>query len=219
MITLLPSVLSADFANLGNELDTLKKSGVTEVHVDVMDGMFVPSISFGMPVIASMRKVSDLTFDVHMMVEEPGRYIDDMVKVGADAIGVHAEACKHLDRTIMQIRDAGKKAYVVLNPATPLSVLDYVLDKIDYVLLMTVNPGFGGQSYIPQMTEKIRDLRRKIDARGLDVEIQVDGGIKLNNVETVIDAGASRIVAGSSVFGDHTEEQIAAFLKIFAEKN
>ena len=216
MLKLLPSVLSADFANLERDLACIKEAGVTQVHVDVMDGNFVPSISLGFPVIRSMRKVSDLFFDVHLMVEEPGRYLEETRAAGADRIGVHAEACCHLHRTLQQIKALGCEFCVVLNPATPLNVLDYVLEDVDVVLLMTVNPGFGGQAYIPAMTEKIRQLRRLIDARGLDVKIEIDGGVKLSNVKELIEAGAEYLVAGSSVFNGEPEKAIAGFKDIFA---
>ena len=217
MLKLLPSVLSADFANLERDLACIKEAGVTQVHVDVMDGNFVPSISLGFPVIRSMRKVSDLFFDVHLMVEEPGRYLEETKAAGADRIGVHAEACCHLHRTLQQIKALGCESCVVLNPATPLNVLDYVLEDVDVVLLMTVNPGFGGQAYIPAMTEKIRQLRRLINARGLDVKIEIDGGVKLSNVKELIEAGAEYLVAGSSVFNGDPQKAIAEFKDIFAE--
>ena len=216
MLKLLPSVLSADFANLERDLACIKEAGVTQVHVDVMDGNFVPSISLGFPVIRSMRKVSDLFFDVHLMVEEPGRYLEETKAAGADRIGVHAEACRHLHRTLQQIRALGCETCVVLNPATPLTALDYVLEDVDVVLLMTVNPGFGGQAYIPAMTEKIRQLRRMIDERGLDVKIEIDGGVKLSNARELIEAGAEYLVAGSSVFNGEPEKAIAGFKDIFA---
>ena len=187
------------------------------VHVDVMDGSFVPSISLGFPVIRSMRKVSDLFFDVHLMVDEPGRYLNEVKEAGADRIGVHVEACKHLHRTLQQIRALGCEVCVVLNPATPLTALDYVLEDVDVVLLMTVNPGFGGQAYIPTMTRKICDLRKRIDDRGLDVKIELDGGVKLSNVRELIEAGADELVAGSSVFNGEPEKAIAEFKAIFAE--
>lgn len=216
MLKLLPSVLSADFANLERDLACIKEAGITQVHVDVMDGNFVPSISLGFPVIRSMRKVSDLFFDVHLMVEEPGRYLEETKAAGADRIGVHAEACRHLHRTLQQIRALGCETCVVLNPATPLTALDYVLEDVDVVLLMTVNPGFGGQAYIPAMTEKIRQLRRMIDERGLDVKIEIDGGVKLSNARELIEAGAEYLVAGSSVFNGEPEKAIAGFKDIFA---
>lgn len=217
MIELLPSILAADFSKLGEELREIEQAGVKIVHIDVMDGSFVPSISLGMPVIASMRKESKLTFDVHLMVEEPDRYVEEVAKAGADIIGVHAEACRHLHRTVTHIKDLGKKVCVVLNPATPLSVLDYVWSHLDQILLMTVNPGFGGQTYLPEITAKICALREKIEQKRNNILIEVDGGIKLENVRTVLDAGANLIVAGSSVFGSQTTEQIKAFQKIFSE--
>ena len=216
MLKLLPSVLSADFANLERDLACIKEAGVTQIHVDVMDGNFVPSISLGFPVIRSMRKVSDLFFDVHLMVEEPGRYLEETKAAGADRIGVHAEACCHLHRTLQQIKALGCETCVVLNPATPLTTLEYVLEDVDVVLLMTVNPGFGGQAYIPAMTEKIRQLRRMIDERGLDVKIEIDGGVKLSNARELIEAGAEYLVAGSSVFNGEPEKAIAGFKDIFA---
>jgi ribulose-phosphate 3-epimerase len=196
-----PSILSADFARLGEQVAELKEAGVPWVHIDVMDGQFVPPVSFGDPVVKSLRKVSDLFFDVHLMVTEPARFIEDYRAAGADMMTVHAEACGHLDRTLAAIHDAGMKAGVALNPATPLNVIDYVMDKIDMVLIMTVNPGYGGQKFIPGMVQKIRDLREKLDAAGYEnVPIQVDGGINRDTIDAVLDAGASVIVAGSAVF-------------------
>lgn len=217
MIQLLPSILSADFSRLGEELQTIEDAGVEMVHIDVMDGKFVPSISLGLPVIASIRKKSKLCFDVHLMIEEPGRYIKEFAEAGADIIGIHAEACSHLHRTVWQVKNAGKKVCVVLNPSTPLNVLEYVLEDLDSVLLMTVNPGFGGQSYIPQMTRKISDLSAIIQEKGLDTKIEVDGGIKLNNVRQVIEAGAEWIVGGSAVFENDPAHNVKEFCKIFKE--
>jgi len=203
---LCPSILAADFANLGQNILETEKAGADMLHIDVMDGAFVPSISFGMPLITSIRKITDLIFDVHLMVEEPGRYIDDFKKSGADMITVHVEACKHLDRVVRQIKEAGLKASVALNPATSLSTLDYILEEVDMVLIMTVNPGFGGQAFIESSLSKIRDLRQIIDDSGFDIDIEVDGGITDITLPKVLDAGANVIVSGTSVFrGNITE--------------
>ena len=217
MRILSPSLLSADFWRTGEQLKELEDAGVKWLHVDVMDGDFVPSISFGMPVIKSLRAKSNLFFDVHMMVTEPVRYIDAMVDAGADMITVHVEACKHLHRTIQAIKAKGIKAGVVLNPGTPLNALDCILEDVDMVLLMTVNPGFGGQKYIPTMTAKIKALKEMIDARGLNIDIEVDGGATPDNVKMLLEAGANVIVEGSAVFGDHITEQVEKFHKAFEE--
>ena len=209
-----PSILAADFANLGENVHTADLAGAQYIHIDVMDGLFVPSISFGMPVIKSLRGVTDRVFDVHLMIQDPGRYIPEFAACGADLITVHAEACTHLDRTVEQIREQGKKAGVALNPATPLCMLEHILTKVDMILLMTVNPGFGGQKYIPEMTEKIRSLRRMLDEKGLDVDIEVDGGINLTTLPVVLGAGANVIVAGSAVFGAETEKNVKEFLRV-----
>ena len=210
---LAPSILSADFSRLGEELALVEECGVTMLHIDVMDGMYVPSITLGFPVIESIRKNSNMIFDVHLMIKEPERYLERFAQCGADIITVHAEACLHLHRTLQQIRQLGKKCGVALNPATPLSVLDYVLDDLDMVLLMTVNPGFGGQTFIPAMYEKIRALRDKIAEKDRKIDIEVDGGIKASNTKQVLEAGADILVAGSAVFG----EDIAANIKEFQE--
>lgn len=214
MMILAPSVLSADFTKLGEELKATESNGAKYIHFDVMDGDFVPSISFGMPVLKSISGCTDQVFDVHMMVTEPGRFVEDFAKAGADIITVHVEACKHLDRTIQQIKDLGLKAGVVLNPATPLSSIEYVLEKVDMVLLMGVNPGFGGQKFIPYVLDKVRALKKMIDERGLQVDIELDGGVNINNVEEIIQAGVNVIVAGSAVFNGNTAESVKAFMEI-----
>ena len=217
MNCLSPSILSADFANLGEQVRMLDEAGAQYVHIDVMDGMFVPSISFGMPVIKSIRECSDRIFDVHLMIEEPGRYIDDLAEVGADLIAVHAEACKHLDRTIEAIKEKGLLAGVALNPATPLSAIEWILPKVDMVLIMSVNPGFGGQKLIPYTVEKVRALKKMIDEKGLKTDIEVDGGVNLENVTEVMDAGANIIVAGSAVFKGDISENVERFLDVLKE--
>ena len=216
MINLAPSILSADFNILGEQIESLEKAGVQYLHIDVMDGMFVPSISYGIPVIASIRKNSKLIFDTHLMVEEPIRFLEDFKKAGADLITVHAEACKHLHRTVTRIKELGLKAGVSLNPATPLNVLEYVLDELDMVLIMTVNPGFGGQVFIEATLDKVKILKEMIKSTGKSIDIQVDGGITIDNVNRVIDAGANIIVSGTSVFKGNIEENVAAFHKTFA---
>lgn len=209
---LAPSILSADFTKLGEELEDIKKAEY--IHIDVMDGLFVPSISFGMPVIKSLRKISDKVFDVHLMIDEPVRYIEEFKDAGADLICVHAEACTHLNRTIEKIKECGCKAGVAINPSTDLSVLNYILEYVDMVLIMSVNPGFGGQKYISNITEKIKTLKKIIDERNLSVDIEVDGGINKANVATVIEAGANVIVAGSAIFNGDTKKNVDDFISI-----
>lgn len=218
MYKLAPSILAADFMRLGENIQCAQEAGADYLHLDVMDGSFVPSISFGAPVIAAARKVSSLFFDVHLMIDEPIRYIDDFVKAGADIITVHAESCKHLNRTVMAIKDKGIKAGVALNPATPLSVLDYILPELDMVLIMSVNPGFGGQSFIPNTIDKIRELRAKIDDAGLNIDIEVDGGVTCANVTKIMEAGANVFVAGTSVFKGDISENVTAFKEIFTRE-
>lgn len=214
MNKLAPSILSADFAALGEDVKKAERAGAQYLHIDVMDGAFVPSLSLGFPIIQSIRKLTDMVFDVHLMICDPDRYIADFAAAGADIITVHAEACPHLNRTIASIKEQGVKAGVVLNPATPLTELEYILEDLDMVLLMTVNPGFGGQKYIESCTRKIQDLRKLITDRGLNIDIEVDGGIKLDNVKKVLDAGANVIVAGSAVFGGDVEQNVKDFLKV-----
>lgn len=214
-----PSILSADFSKLGEQVRILEDAGAPWLHIDVMDGQFVPPVSFGDVVIRSVRPVSKMFFDVHLMVTEPDRFVNDYAKAGADMFTVHAEACAHLDRTLQHIHESGMKAGVALNPATPLQVLDYVLDKVDMVLIMTVNPGYGGQKYIPTMTAKIRDLRRKLDEAGYpDLPIEVDGGINASTIDTVLDAGASVIVAGSAVFRGDIAKNASDLMKRIHER-
>ena len=214
---LAPSILSADFAHLKEDIDRAEKAGAQYLHYDVMDGAFVPSISFGMPVLRCVRKVTDMVLDVHLMIEKPERYIDEFVSCGADIITIHYEACEDLQGTLKKIREKGVKAGVVIKPNTPNSVLSDVLDQVDMILLMTVEPGFGGQAYIPSSTEKIRELRRMLDERGLQTDIEVDGGIKKENLRMVLDAGANVIVAGSAVFAGDIEQNVKDFLEIMGK--
>ena len=195
-----PSILSADFAKLGEDVKAAANAGAQWVHIDVMDGAFVPNISLGFPVIKSLRKETDKVFDVHLMIEEPGRYISEFAEAGADLITIHVEAAKHLHRAVQQVKAAGCKVGISLNPATPLCALDHILDEIDMVLIMTVNPGYGGQAYIDAMDQKIRDLRKMADERGLDLDIEVDGGVTADNIAHIKECGANIFVAGSAVF-------------------
>lgn len=214
MLEIAPSILSADFANLGDSIKVVERAGIKYLHIDVMDGKFVPSISFGMPIISSIRKTTDMIFDVHLMIEEPERYIAEFAKCGADIITVHEEACVHLDRVITQIKECGCKAGVALNPATPVQTIEYVLDKLDMVLVMSVNPGFGGQKYIPYATDKIKTLKSMITAKNLSTLIEVDGGVNVSNVEGIAEAGVDIAVMGSAVFIGNIEENIEKVNKI-----
>jgi ribulose-phosphate 3-epimerase len=219
VIKIAPSILSADFANLGQDIKKIHDASCDYVHIDVMDGSFVPNISFGVPIIKSIRKYTDKVFDVHLMIDEPSRYIKDFKEAGADIITVHAEACNHLHSTVNLIKSYGLKAAVSLNPATPISALEYVIEDLDMVLVMSVNPGFGGQKFINSSLHKISSLRDMICSRGYNCDIEVDGGVTLDNVKTIIDAGANVIVAGSSVFNcDDVNKRIGEFKKIFESK-
>lgn len=211
---LAPSILAADFNCLGNQIREIEQAGAQLLHIDVMDGHFVPSISFGLPLISSIRKSSGLKFDVHLMITEPERYIRQFAEAGADMITIHAEATKHLNGTLQAIRELGLKAGVALNPATSLDVLDYVLDYTDMILVMSVNPGFGGQPFIPQTLQKLRDLRGRLDRAGYKTDIEVDGGITLDNVSEIISAGANVIVSGSSVFRGNISDNVSRFLEV-----
>lgn len=215
MIKLAPSLLSADFSNLAEELKIIEKSGAHYIHIDVMDGHFVPNITIGFPIIKCIRTKSNLIFDTHLMVTNPERYLDDFFDVGADIINIHVESCIHLNATIQKIKKLGLKAAVTLNPSTSLSTLDYILEDLDMVLIMSVNPGLGGQKFIDSSLNKIHSLANIISKRNLKIDIEVDGGINLQNLNDVINAGATVIVAGSAIFqGTKTAENVQKFLDI-----
>lgn len=213
------SILAADCTILGEQIKAAADAGAQYIHVDVMDGWFVPSMSFGIPMVKSLRKATDKVFDVHLMVQEPERYINEFAECGANIITVHAEACMHLDRCLDEIHGVGCKAGVALNPATPLCMLDHILSKTDMVLIMTVNPGFGGAKYVDEMTEKISALRERINQKGYPIDIQVDGGIHMGTLRTVLDAGANVIVAGSAIYGEggNVKENVQRFLDVMRE--
>lgn len=214
MNILAPSILSADFKNLGKQLNEIKEAGAEYVHVDVMDGKFVPSISFGMPVIKSIRSATDRVFDVHLMIDEPIRYISEFKESGADIITIHYEACSDVGETLKAIKDAGLKTGLSIKPKTPTNVVTEFLPLCDMILLMSVEPGFGGQKFIPESMQRAKELKKIIDESGLDIDLEIDGGINLENVKEVLDAGVNIIVAGSAVFKDPAENT-KKFMKIF----
>lgn len=218
MVKLAPSILSADFARLLEDVKKVEKAGCEYLHIDVMDGHFVPNITLGPGIVKSLRKDVDMVFDAHLMIENPDNYIKQFVDAGCDIIVVHQEACRHLHRTIQNIKSHGIKAGVALNPATPIDTIKYVLQDVDMVLLMSVNPGFGGQSYIPVVTEKIKELKSLIDEMGLDIYIEVDGGVKPSNISEVVNAGANVIVAGSAIFNTDDIDEAVKSLRENASK-
>ncbi|HEY6121640.1 MAG TPA: ribulose-phosphate 3-epimerase [Pyrinomonadaceae bacterium] len=212
-IDIAPSILAADFSRLGEQIAAVERGGATILHVDVMDGHFVPNITVGLPVVKSLVRATRLPIDAHLMISEPGRYAEQFVKAGARMVSVHVEADVHLHRTLMSIKQAGAQAGIVLNPATPVLALEAAISYADYVLVMSVNPGFGGQEFIPASIEKVRRLKRMIDEQGLNTRIEIDGGIDLSNIERVVGAGVDIVVAGSAIFGAADAESAARELR------
>ncbi|MCI8523128.1 MAG: ribulose-phosphate 3-epimerase [Lachnospiraceae bacterium] len=210
-----PSILAADFARLGEQIQEACEAGAEYIHIDVMDGVFVPSISFGMPVIRTIRKVTDKVFDVHLMIVEPERYVKEFIACGADSITFHLEATEDAEATISLIRSLGCRVGMSIKPRTPVEVVRKYLSKLDMLLVMTVEPGFGGQKYIPESTERVRQIRKMADELGVDLDIQVDGGITKDNVKVVLEAGANVIVAGSAIFGGNITENVKGYLEQF----
>ncbi|MDD6442058.1 MAG: ribulose-phosphate 3-epimerase [bacterium] len=214
---LAPSILAADFTKLGAEIQEIEEAGAEYLHYDVMDGIFVPSISFGMPVLKSIKKATNQVVDAHLMITEPIRYVEEFVKSGADLITIHYEACEDVMATITKIKELGVKVGISICPETPADVLDDYLEEVDMILVMTVHPGFGGQKLIPECLGKVKEIREKLNAKGLQTDIQVDGGIYTSNVREALDAGANIIVAGSAVFKGEPAENVKAFLEIFKD--
>jgi ribulose-phosphate 3-epimerase len=214
MVQIVPSILSADFARLGEEIQRVEQGGATMLHVDIMDGHFVPNLTVGPPVVASIRQITQMTLDIHLMITDPDKYAPIFLEAGADQISVHQEACPHLDATLRAIREKGAAAGVVINPATPVAMLDDVLGLVDYVLVMSVNPGFGGQSFIPQSLDKVRALDRLRKEQGLKYAIEIDGGVNLGNIGDIVRAGCDWLVSGASIF--HSGDAAAAVAQMRA---